>query len=100
MVVVWSLAVRCQRFFLIDVVNQSLHSSVLVKKDSPSEGVLDSCQVLGSTVPAVGSHLDHLWVARVSARGLVNRLYFYRRIGVELVGLSSSTVLAAGLGYL
>ena len=35
-----------------EVVLRSLRGLVLVKKDSLSVGVLDSCQVLGSTVPA------------------------------------------------
>ena len=35
-----------------EVVLCSLYGLVSVKKDSPSVGVLDSCQVLSSTVPA------------------------------------------------
>ena len=38
---------------LTEVVLCSLRGSVLVKKDCPSVGVSDSCQVLGSMVPAV-----------------------------------------------
>ena len=41
---------------LAEVVLRSLHGLVSVKKDNPSEGVLDSCQVLNSTVLAVGSN--------------------------------------------
>ena len=37
---------------LAEVVLHSLCGLVSVKKDSPSVGVSDSCQVLGSTVPA------------------------------------------------
>ena len=35
-----------------EVVLRSLRGLVSVKKDGPSVGVSDSCQVLGSTVPA------------------------------------------------
>ena len=41
---------------LAEVVFRSLCGLVLVKKDSPFEGISDSCQVLSSTVLVVGSN--------------------------------------------
>ena len=46
------------------------------KKDYPSVGVLDSCQVLSSTVPTAFS-------IGVSARSLINRVVFHKHIGAE-----------------
>ena len=47
------LFITARSLVLAEVVLRNLRGLVSVKKDSPSVGVSDSCQVLGSTVPAV-----------------------------------------------
>ena len=47
------LFITAYSLVLTEVVLRSLCGLVSVKKDYPSVGVLDSCQVLGSMVPAV-----------------------------------------------
>ena len=49
------LFITAHSLVLAEVVLRSLCGLVLVKKDCLSVGVLDSCQVLSSTVPAIGS---------------------------------------------
>ena len=48
-----------------EVILYSLHNLVSVKKNSPSVGVLDSYQVLNSTVPAVSP-----WQYNTSSKSL------------------------------
>ena len=83
---------------LAEVVLYSLYSLVSVKKDSPSIGILDSYQVLGSTILVIGSHLNHLQVAGILVQSLISRLYFYKHISIGLISLGSSIVLVTNLG--
>ena len=81
---------------LAEVILYSLYGLVLVKKDSPSVGVLDSYQVLGSTVPVF-----RLGYPQANWHGVL--LIKSCSTGVSarsLISLGSSIIPAVGLGYL